>query len=537
MAQRVVWTFLAKDKFSAMAQRVKRRTEAMNQKFKKLNATLKKSEKRFKKVAAGMKKTAIAAGVAAAASLKAFAGIEKGITSIYGLLSEDEFNRFGKIIDKTVNTSMVKFGVNTEDSTRALYNAISVLGASESTFNSYNAAVKLAIGGNADLAAATLGVGKLVNAYEEFGLSGERAAEIIFVTQQKGAATVDELANSVGKIAKMAGQLGLSAEEYVATIGELSLYVDPRQAVTGVKAIFNALISAKGDAAKTLKKYDLPITATGLKEVGWLETMNRIRKMIQANQDDVKRAIPAIEGYEAAMFMAGSTVENVAEMIDLMDVGALGRSFEMNMQTLDRQAKISGQNLVVLASEIGEQLKPTIIAVTRAIAGFTKWFQSLDPWVSKAISNTLLLAISAGVLVKAFQGIKYVWMLLKIGPVLSFVIAGFKLLIVAVGIVVTAVGWIPIAIGAAIIGLGLLIWKFDYVKTKAIEAFGWVKKFFGFGDDLKKVDVSGSAEMNKSNQVSVDVGIKAPKNTVEYIKMRTTGDKTGLKTGMTMETG
>ena len=116
------------------------------QKFKKLNATLKKSEKRFKKVAAGMKKTAVAAGVAAAASLKAFAGIEKGITSIYGLLSEEEFGKFGKLIDKTINRSMTEFGVNTEDSTRALYNAISVLGASESTINSYNSAVKLAIG-------------------------------------------------------------------------------------------------------------------------------------------------------------------------------------------------------------------------------------------------------------------------------------------------------------------------------------------------------------------------------------------------------
>ena len=176
--QRVVWSFVAKDKFSRIANNIRRKTEAMNAKFKHLNRTLKKTHTGLKKLAGKLKMASAAAGVAALGFAKSFGNIEQGLTSIYGLLDEADFKKYGKLIDTTITESMTNFGVNTEDSTRALYNAISVLGASESTFKSYNAAVELAIGGNADLAAATLGVGKLMNAYEEFGMTGGKAADI-----------------------------------------------------------------------------------------------------------------------------------------------------------------------------------------------------------------------------------------------------------------------------------------------------------------------------------------------------------------------
>jgi hypothetical protein len=540
MANKVVWTFLARDKFSAIAQRIKRKTDQMNVRFQRLNATMKKTAAGLKKMSRHMKKAAVAAGLAAAAALKAFASMEKGIVNVYGLLDEKDLKKWSKTIDETVANAMGKFGINSEEATNALYNTISVLGASEETFKTYNEAIRLAIGGNADLAQASVGIGKLKNAYE--GLTGAKAANILFVAQQLGGATVDQLSKNAGKVAKMASSMGLSAEEYVATLGELTKFISPEEATTGIKGLIQSFTGAKGEAKAMLKEFQLPTTPQELIDIGWTESLYRMNQMLDQSKDKAKIAIPNLEGYTAALSMTGKSAENVAYSVQRMGKDQLTPSFLRNMETLDRKAKIAGQNMILFAAEIGKELKPAIVMASKLIGGLTKWFRGLSATAKKFTTGLIVLPMVAFVLTKAFMILKVAFLSLKAAflfvlPVLKLVLVAFKIIAWGIAAAVTAIGWIPIVIAAAVVALGLLIWKFDYLKQKAIETWGAVKDFFGFGDGTQEMNMTGSAEMTKSNKTEVAIGLIAPKNTVEYIKLRTSGDTSGLKTGVSMVTG
>jgi hypothetical protein len=540
MANRVVWTFLARDKFSAVAQRVKRKTDQMNVRFQRLNATMKKTAAGMKKMAVHMKKAAVAAGLAAGAALKAFSNMEKGIVKVYGLLNVQDLKKWSKTIDDTIANSMAEFGINSEEASTALYNAISVLGASEETFKTYNESIRLAVGGNADLAQATIGIGKLKNAYE--GLTGAKAANILFVAQQLGGADVNQLAKNVGKVAKLAASMGISAEEYVATLGELTKFISPEEATTGIKGLTQALTGAKGEAKKILKEFGLPTTPQELIDTGWTESLYLMNKMIEENIDQAKLAIPNQEGLTAALAMTGKSAENVALSVQQMGSDQLTPSFLRNMETLDRKSKIAGQNMVLFAAEIGKELKPAIVLAAKVIGGLTRWFKSLGDASKKFVAGLVVAPIVIFVLVKAFMVLKTVFLALKVAflfilPVLKLVFLAFKIIAWGVAAALSAIGWVPIAIAAAVVAVGLLIWKFDVVKQKIMETWGAVKNFFGFGGNEKELEVTGAADLTKTNKTEVDIGLIAPKNTVEYIRLRTSGDTSGLKTGVSMVTG
>jgi len=519
MPNRVVFEFLAKDKFTAASRKIKNANAKMKRSFGSLKKVADKTSTALKKLVGKLKYISVAAAAAAVKMVKSFGNIEAGLTSIYVLLDETDFKKYKKTIDSTITESMKNFGLSTEQSTKSLYNAISVLGASESTFKSYGAAIQLAIGGKVggeiNLASATLGVGKLMNAYAEFGLTGERAADIIFVTTQKGAATTDQLAKNVGKVGKMVAGLGVSAEAYVATIGEMTKFVSAEEAVTGIKAIVQAFIGAKGEAKKMLTEYGLPTTAKELEKTGWLKSMQRLNQMIDTNKDHVKIAIPAIEGYQAAMALSGGAVKNIEEMISLMGKGALARAFAMQMETLNQKTKIATQNLVLMADGIGEQLKPAILDLVAGIVWLHTKFTELSPAWKKAIAFTIVFV---AVLPPLLLGL---WLLIK---AFGFVVAAITSVNVGLGIMSVTIGWIPLIIGGVLIALGLLIWKFDWVKEKIIGAYGAVKDFFGIGTDSGDIAVTGAADIATSSKWEGELTVKTPKGTTATMKTKTSGN-------------
>ena len=147
MANRVVWTFLAKDKFSGAAKSIARRTQVMKDKFKSLNATMKKTGKGIKKVGQSLTKMSIVSSAAVVGSLKAFGDMEQGLTNVFTLMSDEQIEEFGDRINKLSTGSLNKFGFNIEETNQALFDTVSALQVSTTTLDAFEASQKLAIGG------------------------------------------------------------------------------------------------------------------------------------------------------------------------------------------------------------------------------------------------------------------------------------------------------------------------------------------------------------------------------------------------------
>ncbi len=519
MANRVTWTFVANDKYSRVANKIRKKTAAMKAKFAQLNVKLTETSKRLGKLANKFKIASAAAGVAALGFAKSFSSLEKGLHSIYGLLERKDLEKYRATIDSTITKAITEFGISTNESTEALYNSISLLGASKSTFQAYMSAIKLSIGGNANLETATLGISKLMLAYKDLGLTAEEAGDIILVAQQKGGATVNMIASNIGKVAKFAAQMGITAQEYTATMAIMSKDISSEESVTGIKAIINALISATGESAKTLRAYGLPTSAKQLIDAGWTDTLQKINKMIDKNKDHAKKALPAMEAFQAIMTLSGSAVKDITDAVGGMGKGAFEDAFKLNFGTLDRQAKIATQTLVIMAAEIGRELKPAIISVVGVIKRLHEKFQAMNPVWKKVIAfGTLFVTIIAPMLV----GLKFLASGLKIA---LLVLKPFAIGLVAF---VATIGWIPLAIAAAVVAFSLLIHNFDLVKEKAIAAWNATKGFIGglFGGN--DVDITGSANITNTSRAEVAIGIQAAPGIVKDIKTKTSGNTPGL---------
>ena len=140
--------FLAKDGvspvFSKMSKSSKKFDNNTTTAFAKAKAGATALTASLKGLAAGL------IAVATAVPVKGFADWEKGINNVYGLMSQNEIETYGNKI-KELSKNAIRMGVSTEDANKALFDTISAMGVSQQSFDTYNQAIVLAKGGNADL--------------------------------------------------------------------------------------------------------------------------------------------------------------------------------------------------------------------------------------------------------------------------------------------------------------------------------------------------------------------------------------------------
>jgi TP901 family phage tail tape measure protein len=514
MAQKVVWTFIAKDKFSRIAAKIKKQTGAMNAKFKKLNTTMKKTSKRLKAIGGSMKYASAAAAVLVGTSLKAFGNMEQGLTNVYTLMNQKEFEKFGGRVKELATESLTKFGFSTEEATGALFDTISALGTSTMTLDAFQAAQKLAIGGNADLKISSLGVARVMVAYKDDMLDATDVANGFFAAQKVGITDVQKLALNIGKVAKNASGIGISYQELLATTAILTKSFSTEISVTSFKALIKSIVGAKGEAAAMLTSAGVPTTVLGVEDIGWTETLRRLAKLGDKSKDDLLKAIPAMEAYDAAAALNVDAVEEMAAAVHTMKLDQLTAAYEMQMKTFNRSTAIAKGNIVALGAEIGEQLAPAFMALGEFLGTITEYFRSLSDTQKKWIAWLLVtVAVLAAVFVAAagivaIFGTAFTVVAAAVAGVFTAIVGGITaFLLTTTGLVVLVL---------AMIGLAIYTW-WDEIKAFASS----VGRFFGFGED--PVDLTKTADTTNTTKVEAELKVEVPKEANASLKQKITG--------------
>jgi len=517
---RVVWTFFAKDKFSLVAQRIKDKTANLKKEFKRLHEASKNVAKSLKKVAKSLRVVSAVAAGAVLGSLKAFSDMEKGITNVLTLLDDKQVAKFGGTIDKLATDSLTKFGFNTEETTQALFNNVSALGANEKSFEAFAAAQKLAIGGVTTLDTSVSGIAAVMNAYRDEVGSAEDVANAFFAAQKKGTTDVTKLASNIGAVAPIAHAMGVSYQELLATMAQLTQGgLSTEEATTSLKGVLNTLMRPVGRAQAEFKRLGIPFGVTAVKGAGLAKTLQRIAEVAKDQPDIIAELIPNIRALTGVTSLGATELAIIQETIASMNQDQLSPAFEKQMATFSKSTALLKGNLVAMGITIGAQLAPMFIWLADKIRGLIDWFNGLsDTWKSVFSYALVVVAVLAGLFSAAAIAV-------------TLFGAGAAIVAGAIGAAFAAIISVPGLIVAGIIAAGVAIWAFwDDIKGIA----GKVMDFIGFGDD--PMEVKGSADINKTSKYSGVLTVNTPPGTTADLKSKTTGDPIGLRLGKNMET-
>lgn len=386
--------FLAKDGVSPVFKNMTKSSEKFDN---RLNSGIVKSRASLMSLKASLTAVGVAiTAVATAVPVKSFADWEKGINNVYGLMSQNEIQQYGKKIEE-LSKSAIRHGISIEDSNKALFDTISAMGVSEKSFEAYNQALILAKGGNTDLSTAVGGLSAIMNAWGQANTDATSAANAMFTAQKYGVTTVQELAGSIGQIAPTARAAGVSMEETLATMAALTKGgMATADATTAMRATLVAFIKPSKEAGEVLSKYGIASNLVQLRQQGLATTLSKLIKLQKEHPAEIAKAIPNIRALNGVLSMNEERMADVDKILtqvqaDLKNGTGLKEAFE-RMSTGDAATMADAMGALNIAMiQLGKLISPVLMPLVKGFGNFVFWLSEMAPKLEPVVAFVIKL--------------------------------------------------------------------------------------------------------------------------------------------------
>lgn len=521
MSFSIAYNFIAIDKFSSAAEKMKRSTASLNNKFKQAGRNAGNFSKKIynaRNKIKGLGKTLMLMGTLpltafGALSLKAFADFEQGVINV----------------KKTTGLSFNVISKGISDMSKRVPIAVSSL------FEIAGAAGQLGVKGSEDIMKFTETFGKLEKASDIAGEEGAKAivrllnitgdgiknvdrfsaaivdlgnnsaaseSEILWVATRVGQATAQFKIGSQATlgIATAMRSLGINAEAGGTVVGKAFLKIQKAVDFGGKEMRVLQKITGKTDAQirktfketpsavffdfirgmKRLNKQGVSTTAS-LKAFGL--TGDRVNQVIPTMVEKVNILKSSMERSSRAY------AANIAHQVE----------FEEQAKSFNSSITRLRNNFTLLNNEIGKVLAPTIEKLGKKIESLTQWFTGLSDTQKKwavyiGIVTAALgpLLLSFGVLLSIIPKLAFLIPVLKgIGGLLAFTfsVAGAKLIALLLLMAVIVRNWTKIGETMTRVFTEPLAVLDDFIEMlksipkmfEGLGVFGTLKELFGFG--------------------------------------------------------
>ena len=453
--------------------------------------------------------------------LKQFADWEKGIMSVYTLMSKGDIEQFGTKL-KDISKEAVRMGFAVEDANKGLFDTISALGASDKSLSLYKQSMILAKGGCTDLSIAIDGMTSVVNAYGRETTDATKVAESFYTAQQYGKTTVGELASNVGKVAPIAKAAGIGFDELLATMSALTLGgLKTDEATTALRGALSSLIKPSKEAEETLQSLGVPYGMMQIRQKGLRYTLEKLNEAQKKHPELMAQAIPNIKAFTAVMALSSDKLEIVDNI--MTDIGknmtsgnGLMSAFKnMGKTGSATMAKVSGEMTAAMI-ELGEVLAPYLLPLVRAFGELVRKLAELSPKIVPVIDGFISFASGVKSTIRALKP------LIVFLPIVTGLLSGFAVYkavqflqmmrvqaalfsmtlkaqlipsILAsipaiwsqtVAMLANPIFWIPAAIAAAVTAGFLLIKNWDQIKAFFGVCADWIsEKWHAFIENWK----------------------------------------------------
>lgn len=400
---------------------------------------------------------ALGIGAMVVEMIKFGAQFEKSIAEISTLVdttivSVDE-------LSVAVRNQATAFGGDVQTQAKALYQIISAGASDAATANNIlTTSNKLAVGGVTDVATAADGLTSVLNAYGDKVAGATAVSDAMFIAMKAGKTTIGELSSSIGGVAPLAAQMGISFDELAASTAALTKGgVSTSVAMTGLRAILATIAKPSKEATDLAAELGIQFNSAGLKAKGLAGFMEDLKQKTGGNSDAMATLFGGVEALVPALALAGKAGEDLAVIMGQMAVksGASDEAFGKMAQTFDFQfakaiANINNR-ILSLGLLIQRTLLPVLTFFNNNLSAIENTLKTLTFALGGAAAAFFALKVAMGV--QAIVGfIVQVYALVAGMGLVNFatVAATFALNAFKVALASTGIGLVVVAIGALV---------------------------------------------------------------------------------------
>lgn len=361
-------------------------------------------------------------------------------------------------ISKEVRTYSNETGEAASDMAEATYQAISAGVNTADAASFAGTATKLAVGG---FTSATTAVDVLTTAINAYGLAASDATQLsdyLITTQNLGKTSVDQLAQSVGKVIPLASAYNVQMDNLSSAYAVLTANgIATAETGTYLKSMLNELGDTGSDVSEVL------LNSTGktfaqLMEQGY--SLGDVMAMLGNAVDGDSTAFNALwsstEAGIGALSLFNAGADKYNSVLDSMrtSAGATEKAYSTMADTTDKSKQRMENSFNNLKISVGDVLNP---ALTQVYEGFTSVFAGMSDFVDE--HPAVVAAISAiAVGVGGFTGALAAYNIATTAA--KFVTEAFTATLAANPFVLAAAGIVAVT-AAAVTLTGVLITQSD----------------------------------------------------------------------------
>lgn len=361
-------------------------------------------------------------------------------------------------ISKEVRTYSNETGEAASDMAEATYQAISASVNTADAASFAGTATKLAVGG---FTSATTAVDVLTTAINAYGLAASDATQLsdyLITTQNLGKTSVDQLAQSVGKVIPLASAYNVQMDNLSSAYAVLTANgIATAESGTYLKSMLNELGDTGSDVSEVL------LNSTGktfaqLMEQGYSlgDVMAMLGDAVDGDSTTFNALWSSTEAGIGALSLFNAGADKYNSVLDSMrtSAGATEKAYSTMADTTDKSKQRMENSFNNLKISVGDVLNP---ALTQVYEGFTSVFAGMSDFVDE--HPAVVAAISAiAVGVGGFTGALAAYNIATTAA--KFVTEAFTATLAANPFVLAAAGIVAVT-AAAVTLTGVLITQSD----------------------------------------------------------------------------
>lgn len=236
-------------------------------------------------------------------------------------------------------------------------------------------------------------VTSIMNAYGKTASDVTEISDMFFQVVKQGKTTGSSFANTIGSVAGVAANAGVSLDELGAAAATLTTTMPTERAITSLSALITAFIKPTDEATKVAQKYGIELNAAALKSKGLSGVMAELNSKVGTNTEAIAQIVPSIEGMRAAVALAGGQYKMFADNMEIFEdkAGSSAEAFAAQAQNLDKQIASLPDTFKKISIQVGESAK-NILTLNGTLTPLLASFNNMDESTQRLIADLTLLA-------------------------------------------------------------------------------------------------------------------------------------------------
>jgi TP901 family phage tail tape measure protein len=275
---------------------------------------------------------------------------EKVLANVATMVTDNVVPTMDMFHDKLLDQSKL-LGEDVETLGKGLYDILSagITDASDA-MNVLEVSAIAARAGLTDTGVAADALTTIINAYGLEASEAETVSDLLFKTVQRGKTTFAELAPSIGRVATIAAQAGVSMEEMGASLAVMTRRgVKTDEAVTALRAVITGFLKPSEELAAQFGE-------NALQSRGLADVLNELAGM---SPDIIAKMFPNVRGMLGVITAAKEMTSETQEFIDtLADGSPTMDAFNKQTDTFDFTLNRFNKTVKAVGIEAGEKVLP-----------------------------------------------------------------------------------------------------------------------------------------------------------------------------------